>query len=492
MTKNNLPYETDVLIIGSGIMGTTLASIINEVNDDLKVTIVEKLDKSGLESSHAFNNAGTGHAGYCEVNYTPILSNNKININKALKINSDFETSLQYWAYLARKYRSFNPKYFIKNTPHISLVSGDQNIAYLKKRYMALKKTIFFRQMEYTNNFKKIVNWIPLLGSNPTQKKYVATRVKNGTDVNFGEITKQLIAILNTKKYFNLYKNCEAKNIYQNKDKTWTVNLGDKKTIIANFIFIASGGGALTLLQKTGIPEQKGYSGFPVNGQWLICEDPKIVAMHESKVYGKAEIGSPPMSMPHLDLRIIDGKKIIMFGPFASFTFKFLISGSFFDLVRSIKLHNLKTLFIIFFKEWALLKYLIKQNFKTHNDRLKDLREFYPEADGKDWYLRDAGIRVQIIKRTKKEGAKIEFGTEIIFSSDKSLAALLGASPGASISVHSMINIIERCFLNKKNSRQWKAKIRHMIPSYGLDLARNSGLLKKIRANNEKILGLNS
>lgn len=483
-------YETDVLIIGAGIMGATLASIIKEIDSNSKIILVEAQNNPSLESSKAEHNAGTGHAGYCELNYTPLTHNNKIDIKKALKINIEFETSLQYWAYLANKYKSFNPKRFIKRMSHLSLVSNDKNIAYLKKRYIALKKNFCFNAIEFSSDFKTIKKWMPLLGN--AKIKYAATRVKGGTDVNFGEITNQLLQILNAKENFNLYTNCVANNFHQNKDKTWTINLSDGKTIKANFVFIASGGSSLKLLQKTGIPEQFGYAGFPVNGQWLVCEDPKIVAMHESKVYGKAGIGSPPMSMPHLDLRIIDGKKIIMFGPFASFTFKFLISGSFFDLIRSIKLHNLKTLFIIFFKEWALLKYLIKQNFKTHNDRLKDLREFYPEADSKDWHLRNAGIRVQIMKRTKKDGAKIEFGTEIIFSKDKSLAALLGASPGASISVHSMINVIERCFLNKKNSREWKAKIRQMIPSYGFDLARNSGLLKKIRVSNEKILGLNS
>jgi len=489
-SKIALSYESDALIVGAGIMGATLASILKEMDSDLKVDMVEALNGPALESSEANNNAGTGHAGYCELNYTPLLSNDKIDIKKAVQVNLGFEMSLQYWSYLTKKYRLFSPSKFIKRVPHISLVNGDKNIAFLKKRYLALKSNPLFNAIEFSSNFKTITKWIPLLKTKKTQRKYAATKVDIGTDVNFGEITYELISILNTKKKFHLHTNQKAIAINENEDDSWSVKLNNGNKIKAKFIFIACGGSSLKLLQKTKIYEQNSYAGFPVNGQWLVCNNPKIVALHKAKVYGKAEIGSPPMSMPHLDLRIINGEKILMFGPFASFTFKFLISGSFFDFISSIKFHNLKTLCIVFLKEWALLIYLIKQNFKSHKSRIADLKHFFPDANTKDWHLKDAGIRVQIMKETRGGSPKLEFGTEIIFSKKNNLAALLGASPGASISVQSMIEVIEKCFLKKENSIAWKNKIKKMIPSYGVDLVKNPRLLKKIRSHNQRTLGI--
>ena len=489
-SKNILRYETDVLVVGSGIMGATLASILKEIEPSLRVDIVEALNAPALESSHAYNNAGTGHAGYCELNYTPLLANNRIDIKKAVQINAGFEMSLQYWSFLAKKYRLFSPEKFINRVPHISLVNGSKNVAYLKKRYLALKDNPLFKTIEFSSNFRTIGKWIPLLGVKRSSKKYAATKVECGTDVNFGEITCQLISILKTKRNFHLYTNHKVLDINEHKDGLWSIKLNGHKEIRAKFIFIASGGHSLKLLQKAKIYEQTSYAGFPVNGQWLICKNPSIVAMHQTKVYGKAKIGSPPMSIPHLDLRIINGEKILMFGPFASFTFKFLISGSFFDFISSVRFHNLKTLYIVFLKEWSLFIYLIKQNFKTHKGRMADLKLFYPEANSKDWYLENAGIRVQIMKKSKKDGPRLEFGTEIIFSKRNNLAALLGASPGASISVKSMIEVIEKCLINKKKKGVWESAIRKMIPSYGIDLVKNPTLLKKIRSDNQKTLGI--
>lgn len=489
--KNISLYKTDVLIIGAGIMGATLASILKEIDSNLRVDIVESLNNPALESSQASNNAGTGHAGYCELNYTPILPNNKVDIQKAIQINSGFELSLQYWSYLTKKYHIFSPDKFIKRVPHISLVNGNSNIAYLKKRYLALKNNPLFKTMEFSNNFKTISKWIPLLKTKKTPKGYAATKVAIGTDVNFGEITYQLISILKTKKNFQLHTSHKVTDINETKDGLWLVKVNNANKIKAQFIFIASGGNSLKLLQKTNIYQQTSYAGFPINGQWLVCKNPKVVELHKAKVYGKAEKGSPPMSLPHLDLRIINGKKVLMFGPFASFTFKFLISGSFFDFISSIKFHNIKTLFIVFLKEWYLLIYLIKQNFKSHENRIADLKRFYPDANINDWQLENAGIRVQIMKKPKIGTPKLEFGTEIIFSSKNNLAALLGASPGASISVQLMIEVIEKCFLNDKRSIIWKRKIKKIIPFYEVDLIKNPKLLKKIRSENQRILGIN-
>jgi malate dehydrogenase (quinone) len=310
-SKNILLSETDVLIIGGGIMGATLASILKEVDSNLRVDIVEALSKPALESSHPLNNAGTGHAGYCELNYTPLLPNNRIDIQKAIKINAGFEISLQYWSYLTKKYPLFSPSKFIKRVPHISLVNGDKNIAYLKKRYFALKNNPLFKTIEFSSNFKTIGKWIPLLKSKKSVKKYAATKVESGTDVDFGEITFQLLSILKTKKNFHLRTEHKVLDINEHEDGSWLAKLTDDKEIKSKFVFIASGGNSLKLLQKTKVYEQIGYAGFPISGQWLVCKDPLVVAMHSAKVYGKADIGSPPMSMPHLDLRIINGEKNI-------------------------------------------------------------------------------------------------------------------------------------------------------------------------------------
>jgi len=287
----------------------------------------------------------------------------------------------------------------------------------------------------------------------------------------------------------------EVRDIKKEKDGTWTIeakNLttGNKRSIETGFIFIGAGGGSLPLLEKSDIPESKGYGGFPVSGQWLICSNPDIIARHHAKVYGKASVGSPPMSVPHLDTRVIDGRRSLLFGPYAGFSTKFLKNGSFWDLPGSIKLSNIKPMVMAGVRNIPLTKYLIEQVSQSAEDRLEALQEYMPSAKMDDWILETAGQRVQVIKKSEEEGGILEFGTEVVSAADGSIAALLGASPGASTAVAIMLDLLKRCFPDQLKTAAWQMKLREIIPSYGQSLADNKGLALAIRNKTTEVLQL--
>jgi len=485
--------KKDIVCIGGGVMSVTLAKLLHELDPKMDITIYEKLSSCALESSQSINNAGTGHAGYCELNYTPINRQQIVNIDRALKINREFEVSLQFWSFLTKKYKSFKPKSFITQVPHISFVKGEKDISFLKKRYEALSKTLLFKGIQFSRNLETIKKWAPLIGEVSTDN-IAMTRAEHGSDVDFESLSHQMLKILSTNKNFAVHVNHEIKSISQAQDKTWDLKIYNAKTkkiilVNAKFIFIGAGGSTIHLLQKSNIKNQIGYGGFPVNGEWLICTKPSLTKKHFSKVYGLAGPKAPPMSAPHLDLRIINGKRELMFGPFASFTFKFLKTGSYLDLVKSIRLQNILPMLHVFIRNLNLLSYLIKQSSNSYKDKMNALREFYPLAHEKDWKLASAGKRVQIIKPFKKIGGKLEFGTEVVWSDDATLAALMGASPGASTSVYSMLNVIEKSFKGRINSTIWKNTIEKMVPSYNQDLSKQPSLFNKTRLSTYKTLG---
>ena len=488
-----MDIKKDIVCIGGGVMSVTLAKLLHELDPKMDITIYEKLSSCALESSQSINNAGTGHAGYCELNYTPINRQQIVNIDRALKINREFEVSLQFWSFLTKKYKSFKPKSFITQVPHISFVKGEKDISFLKKRYEALSKTLSFKGMQFTSSPETIKKWAPLIGEVSTDN-IAMTRAEHGSDVDFESLSHQMLKILSTNKNFAVHVNHEIKSISQAQDKTWDLKIYNAKTkkiilVNAKFIFIGAGGSTIHLLQKSNIKNQIGYGGFPVNGKWLICTKPSLTKKHFSKVYGLAGPKAPPMSAPHLDLRIINGKRELMFGPFASFTFKFLKTGSYLDLVKSIRLQNILPMLHVFIRNLNLLSYLIKQSSSSYKDKMNALREFYPLAHEKDWKLASAGKRVQIIKPFKKIGGKLEFGTEVVWSDDATLAALMGASPGASTSVYSMLNVIEKSFKGRINSTIWKNTIEKMVPSYNQDLSKQPSLFNKTRLSTYKTLG---
>lgn len=476
-------------------MSATLAALLSELDSNLKMMMVERLSKVAAESSDAWNNAGTGHAGYCELNYTPMSADGKIDINRALAINASFEVSLQFWSYLVEQKLLPTPSDFINAVPHLSFVWGGADVEFLRKRYDLLKKHHLFKDMEFSEDAATLSQWMPLVMQQRDQtEKVAATRVAYGSDINFGALTRGLVAELQTKPNFSLNLNTEVTKIKRNRNGRWSVTIKSSnapaQTIDASFVFLGAGGNALKLLQKSGIPESKGYGGFPVSGQWLVCTDEAVIQQHHGKVYGKAAIGAPPMSVPHLDTRLINGKPALLFGPYAGFTTKFLKQGSYLDLFKSVKADNLKPLLGVARHNFDLTRYLVGEAVQTHKSRMQSLHNYYPQAKTKDWHLESAGKRVQIIKECDNKGGRLEFGTEIVSSADGSIAALLGASPGASVSVQAMIDVIERCFGTRIKNVDWQQKMKALVPSYGESLIDNAELLAQVRARTLRTLKL--
>lgn len=493
MIKNS---EKTYLLIGAGIMSATLGVLLKELMPKAKIKIYERLNSIGAESSAAWNNAGTGHSAFCELNYTPELADGSIDLSKALKISEQFEISKQLWAYL-KENKLLNTKLaFINDIDHMSFVWGEKNTSFLKKRYNAMQKYPIFEDMLFSKNPKTITEWVPLMMKGRTNSDSIAaTRMPIGTDVNFGAITRGMIAHLKSCDNVEVNLGYEIETITK-KGEQWNIeieNLETKatSTVKADFVFIGAGGGAIPLLEKTEIPESKGYGGFPVSGQWLKCTNPEVMKQHEAKVYGLADVGSPPMSVPHLDTRIMDGKKALLFGPYAGFSTKFLKNGSYLDFPMSIEVHNIWPLISAGWKNLPLTKYLVEQVFQSMEDRFDLLKKYYPTANIEDWELVEAGKRVQIIKEDAKEGGgKLQFGTEIVTDKEKTLAALLGASPGASTSVSIMLELLDKCFATEMKTDQWQSKLKEMIPSYGESLIENGTLLKTVRNRTTKVLKL--
>ena len=487
--------ETDVALIGGGIMSATLGMLINQLAPDKSIHIFERLNWVAGESSDAWNNAGTGHAALCELNYTPEDENGVVHTDKARSIMEQFEVSKQFWSYLIEQEKLGNPKDFIRSTPHMSFVRGDKDVEYLRKRFAALQESPLFKGMQYSEDHETIKKWAPLIIENrEPSEKIAATYATLGTDVNFGAITGALIRSLEKTGKAKLHLHYEVKKLKQRDDKRWVLKVkdltsGKKYQVITKFVFIGAGGGSLELLQKSDIPEGKKYGGFPVGGQWLVCKNPEVSVKHNTKVYGQAEVGAPPMSVPHLDARIIDGEKAVLFGPFATFSTKFLKEGSYWDLFGTVKYWNIFPLLRVGIKNIDLEKYLIKQLSLSFEDRLDVLKQFYPDAKKSDWKLQEAGQRVQVIHNDPEHGATLQFGTEIVTSADGTISALLGASPGASTAVSIMLKLLKQCFPDRAEANM--DRIKAIIPSYGKKLEDDVELLAKVRNHTTEVLGLN-
>ena len=498
MTRNSrIPFkDPDVVLIGAGIMSATLGVMLKELDPTLTIEIFERLDDVTGESSDAWNNAGTGHSAFCELNYTPQKPDGSVEISKAVKIAESFEVSKEFWAYLVQKEIVSNPTSFINNVPHMSFVWGEENVDYLRKRYEALLGHHLFKGMQYSEDPAVLQDWMPLvMEGRSSDQDVAATRMDIGTDVNFGALTRALFHYMYDKEGVSLRLAHEVRTMEQEADGRWKVTVKNlatrkKRELRTKFIFIGAGGGSLPLLEKSGIPEGKGFGGFPVSGQWLVCNNPEIIEKHQAKVYGKAAVGSPPMSVPHLDTRMIDGKKALLFGPYAGFSTKFLKNGSFLDLPLSIKANNLGPMLAAGLHNIPLTKYLIDQVRQSPEDRLAALRDYVPDVKMEDWDLEIAGQRVQVIKKDPVEGGVLEFGTEVVTSADGSISALLGASPGASTSVSIMLDLLKRCFAERVASTEWQERLKEMIPSYGQSLAADEDLSNRMRTWTSEILGL--
>jgi malate dehydrogenase (quinone) len=468
----------DVALIGGGIMSATLGALLKQLEPTWRIEVFERLSELGQESSNPWNNAGTGHAALCELNYTP-EKDGSIDIASAVKVNEQFQLSRQFWSFLVDQGVLPEPKSFINATPHMSFVWGEKNVEYLRKRYEALKGHPLFAGMEYSEDARVIRSWAPVMI--PGRKKsqpIAATRTTAGTDVDFGALTHELFAYLKANDV-KVNKNHAVKGLKREKDGIWRLSVRGEigltpSTVHARFVFVGAGGGALGLLQKAGIDEIKGFGGFPVSGQFLRTDNPDVVAKHLAKVYGKAAVGSPPMSVPHLDTRVVDGKASLMFGPYAGFSPKFLKKGSIFDLPFSVRPHNLGPMLSVARDNFDLVRYLVGQLLAGKKKKFAALQEFYPEADPKDWYFITAGQRVQVIKRHPEKGGVLQFGTEVVAAADGSIAGLLGASPGASTAVPIMLDVLERCFPDRMPG--WDSSLSRMIPSRGTRLSDDTTL----------------
>ena len=478
MDSKNSRYidNPDVVLIGSGVMSANLGVMLKRLDPTLTVQVYEVTGELSQESSHGWNNAGTGHAGICELSYTPTREpDGSVNVSKAIGIFEQFEHSKQFWASAVAGGLIDRPREFINPVPHISFVHGAKMVDFLQARYQGMSAHHFFRSMEYSTDPATIARWAPLLVEKRRDEPIAATKMDSGTDVNFGAVSRKLLGWLTAQE------GCAAATRHRvvglrKIDGGWMVRVRDLETGKAHttrtkFVFIGAGGGSLPLLQKSRIPEARGLGGFPIGGQWLVCDNPEVVARHQAKVYGQPLDAAPTMAVPHLDTRVLDGKKTLLFGPFAAWTTKFLHkAGRYTDLPFSMRMNNFLTLTNVGLRNLGLIRYLVQQGTQSMNDRLKVLRLFYPGALKEDWKLIDAGIRVQAIKKTDGKAGIVHYGTEVMTSADRSISALLGASPGASVCVSIGLEVIKTCLPRLLASDEGRARMKAMIPGYDEDL----------------------
>ncbi|MFM6974661.1 MAG: malate:quinone oxidoreductase [Agromyces sp.] len=485
--------QVDVALIGGGIMSATLGALLSELQPDWTIRIFERLGDVAQESSNPWNNAGTGHAALCELNYMPEAADGTVTADKARSINEQFQVSRQLWASLVTAGLLPEPNTFINSTPHMTFVHGEANVAYLRRRYDVLKNEPLFAGMEYTEDPEVLATWTPLMAKGRNRKqKVAATRITSGTDVDFGALTKDLFRVL-TDRGAQLLLNHEVRGIRRLKNGNWRLKLRHTvgrtpSSIEARFVFVGAGGGALALLQNSGIPEIRGYGGFPISGQFLRTTNPKLVAQHQAKVYGKASVGAPPMSVPHLDTRVVDGETSLLFGPYAGFTPKFLKAGSWLDLPGSIRWHNIWTMLQVGIRNLDLVKYLVGEVLASRDKKIDALKEFMPTAKSEDWELITAGQRVQVMKRDPKLGGVLQFGTEVVAAADGSIAGLLGASPGASTAAPIMLEVLQRCFPDRWSG--WQGRLAELIPSLGSTLSSDPARAAASLAHTAQVLNL--
>ncbi len=490
----------DVVLIGSGIMSSHLGALLKCLDPKLKIQVYEVTRDLAQEASNGWNNAGTGHAGICELSYTPCREpDGSVKVDNAVKIFEQFEQSRQFWGYAVATGMVRNPKDFINPVPHLSFVHGNEQVDFLRARHAGMSAHHFFAEMEYTTDRAQIGQWAPLLVEGRGEVPIAATKMEGGTDVNFGSISRKLLDWLSQQDGCGIATGHRVVDL-QRALSGWNVSIRDAATgeirqNHAKFVFVGAGGGSLPLLQKSGIPEAKGLGGFPIGGQWLICENPELIERHRAKVYGQALEAAPTMAVPHLDTRILDGKKTLLFGPFAAWTTKFLHKkGSFLDLPLSVKPDNLSTLIKIGLTNVDLVKYLVQQGTQSMADRMDVLHVFYPGAKAGDWKLIDAGIRVQAIKKTDGEAGIVHYGTEVITDAGHTISALLGASPGASVSVHIVLEVVKKCFPQLVQNADSKARLKEMIPTFDVDikLPENGAFFREVHQRSGKILELSA
>ena len=483
----------DVVLIGGGIMSATLGTLLKSLKPELSIKLIERLGDVALESSNPWNNAGTGHAALCELNYMPDSKDGSLpSPAKAIAINEQFQLSRQFWAHLVKQGVLGEPSTFINSTPHMTFVRGEKDVDYLRRRFQALKDQPLFAGMEFTTDRAQIAKWTPLITKGrPKDEIIAATRIESGTDVDFGSVTRQLVAHL-TETGVEVQTGAEVRKLKRTSNG-WRVTVKNLRSeavesLEAKFVFVGAGGWALKLLQRSGIPEAKGYGTFPVSGEFLKTSNQDIVRKHSAKVYSQAAVGAPPMSVPHLDTRVVDGEKTLLFGPYAGLNPKFLKQGSILDLPLSVRPANVIPYLAVAISNLGLIKYLLREITKSKAKKFEALREFVPEANPEDWEFIEAGQRAQVIKKDSKKGGTLQFGTEVVSAADGSIAGLLGASPGASTAVYIMIEVLKKAFPTEIAS--WEPKLKKMIPGYGVNLNSDPKLASKLLSETAAVLKL--
>jgi malate dehydrogenase (quinone) len=485
--------KVDVVLVGAGIMSATLGALLRLVESGWSITLVERLDGAAAESSHAWNNAGTGHSGLCELNYTPQRPDGSIDISKAVQVNEQFQVTRQFWTYAVQNRVLPDVRSFLNPIPHVSFVRGATNIDYLRRRHDALADNPLFASTEFIADDDEFARRLPLMASGRTHSHPVALAwAQDGTDVDFGALSQQLIGYAAQRGMTTLFGR-EVRDLRKEKTGRWTVTIVNrrtkkKRTLSAKFVFVGAGGGAVLLLQKSGIREAKGFGGFPVGGAFLRSDRPALTSAHRAKVYTLPAQGAPPMAGTHLDARVVNGKSWLVFGPFAHWSPKFLKQGSAIDLLKSIKPNNVASTVKVGLTQGSLVGYLIGQLLLSESDRVRALREFAPSAVDSDWELNVAGQRVQVIRRAAGKGGGLDFATTVLASADGSIAGLLGASPGASTAVPAMLDVMQRCFSERYAS--WLPKLKEMVPSLGIELASEPALFEEVWSWGTKVLKL--
>ncbi|MEZ4335489.1 MAG: malate dehydrogenase (quinone) [Sandaracinaceae bacterium] len=486
---------TDVVLIGAGVMSATLGTLLHALEPGLTIRIFERLDRTAAESSDAWNNAGTGHSGFCELNYTPPAPDGSVDVAKAIRIAEQYELSKQLWASLVESGELPDARAFVRTIPHMSFVWGEDDVAFLRRRHAALSASPLFEGMARSEDPGELAAWIPLMMEGRATRPVAATRMAIGNDVNFGALTRGLVERLARRDHVKLNLGHEVRDFERGDDGVWNIEVHDLEadttwTEHARFVFIGAGGMSMPLLEATGIPEADGYGAFPVSGQWLRCTNRDVIERHAAKVYGQAQVGAPPMSVPHLDTRWVDGERELLFGPYAGFSTKFLKRGSYLDLFKSLAFDNLGPMLGAGIDNLDLTRYLVGQALMSSDERVAILRRFVPDASEADWEHKIAGQRVQIIAKDASGRGVLKFGTEVVTSADGTVAALLGASPGASTAVAIMVDLLSRCFADRFQSDAWQRRLRELLPSFGRSLHEDPALCREVRARSEALLEL--
>lgn len=484
--------RADAVLIGGGIASATLAALLTELEPDWTIVVLERLDSLGAESSDAWNNAGTGHSALCELNYTPQDVDGSVSPAKAITINEQFQVSRQFWAHLVENDRIGEPGRFIHPVPHLSFVHGIENVDFLRRRHQALSRNPLFDKMDFTTEHAQLADWAPLVTEGrPETETIAATRSVDGTDVDFGALSRQMLEHA-SRVSTTVATGAEVVDL-RRMGTDWGVMVrstaDDSLSVVrAPFVFVGAGGYSLPLLQKSRIDEIRGYGGFPISGQWLRCTDPETIARHDAKVYGKAAVGAPPMSVPHLDTRYVDGQRSLMFGPYAGWSPKFLKSGRYTDLFESIKPSNVTQMMAVAPPNLDLMTYLGSQLTATHHQRFQALLEYMPAAEESQWEQVTAGQRVQVIAPNKAKHGVLQFGTQVITAADGSIGGMLGASPGASTATSIMVDLLETMFPQRIEG--WRPALTQMIPSLGTSLSENPELAHRTLERTADALGL--